>query len=312
MPTHLTIGLLVMTAACGGQSATTTTDPALATVSSTGGGGDRHQIVLHRPHRVGDRAELTLRAQSVTTQRITIEGQEVQNDVDSLDIVLVADGVIQEVDERGKATKTEYTVRQCTTGGDQPRELLPAGSVIVVTAVPPPGDGTITLRGGELTEEQIKRIDLVVSTTVSPVDDDELFGSEEPRAIGDTWAVDSNLAARDLSKIENLTFAADNVEGGTTFTALETVDDVPCQRLEATMRAQGFELTGLPEGATPQDASLELQMSGALPLDTSIPRLRSDEAMRMQMTFHVPTEDGRTAVMTVDNQRVTTREVRPR
>jgi hypothetical protein len=315
MHTRELVLLSLLLLSCGGQSADTATGApvtvASTSTSTTGQAAERHRIVLHRPHAVGDRAEGTFRARSDTSQSVTVDGQTVDNEVEAIDITLVAEMVIREVNAQGKATRTELTVRQCTSDTFASHELLPQGSVIVVTAAPPPAAGAITLVGGTLTEEQEERLDLVLSTSVSQINDDDVFGSDEPRAVGESWSIDSELAARALSKIDKLTFTADALSGGTLFTGIDTVDGVPCQRVEATMRAQRFDLSGLPESAVVESASVEMQMNAALPVDTSMHRLRSEEGMRMQMTVRFPTDDGRTAIMTVDNHRIATREIRP-
>ncbi len=312
MRPHRTL-LLVVMLGCGGQSADSqaVAPAAVSTTSASGDVDDGQRILLFRPHAVGDRNEGTLRARSQTVTRVTVDGEVVSSDVERLDITLVAEMVVQEVNGRGKPTRTEYTVRRCTTAGEPPRELLPPGAVFVVTAAEPPADGSITLVDGELSEDQRKRLDLVVSTHASTVTDDDIFGTAEPRGVGDSWAIDSSVAAQDLSRIATLSFTSDELSGATTFRGTEEVEGVSCQIVEAAMHGEGFEITGLPDGAVVQDASLDLELSADLPVDTTMPRLRSAKHMHMQMTVDIPTEDGRTAVTTVDNENVSTQEMQP-
>ena len=271
----------------------------------------RQRIALHRDHHAGERYEGTFHGVQESLQVVTVDGQVASREGKRLEVLLVASVVVREVSSGGKSTRSEYTVEQCTTGGEAPEEVLPPGSVVVVTAVEGPGDGTITLVGGELTDDQRERIDLVVSTHISPIGDDDVFGSDEARAVGETWQVDSGIAARSLSKIESMQFAADHITGSTTFSSLEEVDGVPCQRLHAALQAEDFVITGLPEGSVTQSANVSMRMSASLPVDPSMPRLRSEERMTMRMVVQIPTEDGRTALMTADHRQFSTREIRP-
>lgn len=308
MRSTLAITALLLSA-CGGAPAPAPASGGSSTATATP--ADGQLVVLHRDLHVGDTFGISMDGATRTRTVVTVDGQQVSGEEKQFAVHMVADVVIQEVNARGKATRSQYTMTELTTGGDDPQEILPAGSVVIVTAVEGAGRGTITLVGGELTEEQNEQLELVMTTHLFEHGDDDVFGSTEPHEIGDSWPVNAEIAAHDLSQIPNMTFAAANISGSTTLAGVEDVDGVPCQIVQAAIVARDFELGDLPPGSVVQRGGIEMRMAAALPVEGSGQRLRSEEAMAMQMVVQIPTEDGRTALMTVDNRNMKSTVIRP-
>jgi len=307
----LQLGLvLTLVLGCGGAEDSPSSN---ANANSNAGGSDAeaYAIVLHRPRHAGDSFTATYRAESHTRNLLTVNGEATQDDRVHLAIELVADVTIEAVNAAGKVTSSQYTVRSCTTGGESPEPLLPAGSVLTVTAAESSEDGSIVLQGGQLTEDQLARLDLVINTHVSTRNDDDVFGSQEPRTVGSTWPIHGEVAAADLSRAATLSITPEQISGSSTFVGLETIDGVPCQGVEAGMTAEGFTVGGLPAGSVTQGATLEMRMVGAFPLDTARQRLRSGQEMAMRLVVQLPAPEGTVALMTVANLRASTTQIHP-
>ena len=297
---------------CGGATSTPGAAGSAAGPAAGPGATATHAIRLHRPLHVGDSFVTTLQARNQTRQLVTVNGVPRGDTAPAgRSILLIANVVIRSVNAHGKPTLTEYTVQECTTGGDAPRTILPAGSVVLVTAREGAEDGTITLQGGQLTEEQTKQLDLVMSTHIAGGTDDAIFGTTAPQAIGASWPMNAAEAAQDLSRMPSINIAAHQIRGGATLVGLEDTDGVPCQRIEAAMQAQGFTISGFPEGATMRSASLELRMSAAFPLDTSLQKTRDSIAMTMHAVVQLPAPPGATALLTIDVNNSKTMQLHP-
>jgi len=302
---------VLLSLGCGGAAAEPVNSNAASDASDAPDATAAQSIVLHRDHHAGDRFVATLRGESQTRNLLTVNGQPNQDERLHVTIELVAEFLIQEVNADGKPTSTQVTVRSCTTGGDAAQEVLPPGSVLLVTAVEAPGEGSVTLQGGELNDDQRARLELVTSTHISTRGDDDVFGTTEPQTVGATWPVNAMVAAEDLSRIPTMSFNAENISGETTFAELAEIDGVPCQLVHSSMVAQDFTLSGLPEGSITQSSSLEMRMGGAFPLDVSRQRLRSRTEMAMRMVVQLPAPNGAIALMTITTLRAKTAEIHP-
>ncbi len=180
-----------------------------------------------------------------------------------------------------------------------------------MTAADPPAEGALTLQGGELTPDQRARLELVTNVHLSRRTDDDVFGTDEPQSVGESWPIHAEVAAEDLSRIPMMTFTPEQLSGETTLVELAEVDGVPCQLLRSSMDGQGFELTNLPPGSTLRSADLEMRRAGAFPLDTSRQPLRSRTEMAMRMVIQLPAPNGAVALMTVGTLRTKTIEIHP-
>lgn len=308
---HALLSLLLL-AGCGSPAAPS--DDARATSAETTGGArgdaDLHEIQLSRPSAPGDTYRMHTVHTRSTQQVVTVSGQVVQRQDEEQVLDLTARVQVREVNARGAAMLRDYEVeRLVVRDASGERELLPAGSVIRVTRVPRgEGEGSIELVGGELSEADTELLDMIFSTSISPVGDDGVFGTDQPRRVGERWPIDAAVAARDLNKMPELEVAEDQVSGHTTLEAIEEVNGVECQRIRAELRAEGFAMSGMPEGSTVEHADMTARMSGAFPTDPSLGRLQEEEALEMNMRMRIPDETGREARLEMRFQRHETSE----
>ncbi len=259
------------------------------------------QHPLQRARHAGDTFGLTTQATSTQHTVTTLNGQEVGNESRERGVSLDADVVVRAVWESGKPSLSEYTVRSCLTTGENPEEILPAGSVVIVNREAATPEERLTLQGGTLTEEQLGLLRLAISSGSNRQGpDDEIFGTAEPQTVGSSWPANTELMAQDMSASTPISLTADQISGETTFAALENIDGTMCQRLEGRFTIEGGEISGLPPGTSVQSSRLDVEASMLLPVDTSLARLRSGTNMRTHMVMQVPAPDGNTYNVTTD------------
>ncbi len=249
-----------------------------------------YPIRLSRSAQVGDRyREHTVHARRMV-RSVSVPGRQAEQSEDVAEVEILARVLVRAVNTQGKPTEMDYEIERCVRRDPSgEHEVVPAGSVVRLTRMPrSEGEGSIELVGGALSDGQHDSLDMVMSTTVSPNTDDMVFGSEAPRRVGESWPIDGALAAQDLNKMPEFEIGRDQVTGQTTLVAAEDVEGVPCLRLRAEMRAQGFSMTGLPEGSATERAELTATMTGDLPTDTAMGTLAEVEEMQMRLRLRVP------------------------
>ncbi|HKU38835.1 MAG TPA: hypothetical protein VJR89_11830 [Polyangiales bacterium] len=260
---------LCLSLACGGEA---TTAPAAAT--TTPGTSPQYQIVLHRPLSVGDRFRVQVEAKQHVTGAIeTSDAQQAASkDVDkNMELSLVGLLTIREVDEVGRALSALLDIEQFKSGD---KEVLPTGTRI--DAVRGAGKFSMMVNGTPRPDVQ-KQLELAfpLHRPGSPLGD-ELFGSKEPRQVGDTWTFSKSAVSQELLD-EGYVVRETAIEGNTRLQGVTRVNGADCLELTSKMQAdqatvgEQWDMQGV--GAGKLDVTIKL----VVPVDTKLP-LAMEEA----------------------------------
>ena len=253
---------------------------------------------------MGDTFTVTTVGVSSQHNTTTVNGQVVENVERETRVSLEANVVVRAVTYIGRATQSEYTVTRCTTTGENPQEVIPAGSVLLVNREASTLAERLTLQDGTLTEEQIQMLRVVIrlgerDDDASP---DRLFGTSEPQRVGSSWPVQAERIAQGISTDTPLQVTPDNVRGQTTLVATEMVDDTPCQRLAGQYVIEGFAVGGVPEGTVFESTRVEMEVNALLPVDTSQPERVFEAGMQSSMLMRIPTPAGGEATVSMETR----------
>ena len=230
-----------------------------------------YEIKLHRPDEKGAKFDVTI-AGAVRQQTRYKLGDESRPPSDQLFGVELKGIVhILEVDEKGNATRAEYTVERCVKVVDnEDTVIVPKGSVIVAEAGEK--DTTLTLKDGELTNEQKSALDIVASLprTKSPTAD-EFFGTKEKQRIGASWPVNADVLADD-AKSFGMIFDREKTAGTVKLEGVETKDGIEFLRLTADTKVGAYTMEtpkdwNLPPGMAFTTGTIDMAFNGLLPVD---------------------------------------------
>jgi hypothetical protein len=217
--------------ACGSEA---TTAPAAAT--TTPGTSRQYEIVLHRPLKVGDRFHVVVDAREAidgAQTSSTVEGAAVTNIAKNLQLALVGTLTIREVDGEGRADSAVLEVEQfndTATGAT----LLPAGAKIDAIR----GAGEFSLMVNDEPRPDLLRplrLAFPLHRPGSPLGD-ELFGSKDPKQIGDTWAFSKSMVAKSLVE-DGYVVRETALTGDTRLLGTTTVGGTECLELAAKLHS---------------------------------------------------------------------------
>jgi len=125
---------------------------------------ESHTLKVARPEKVGDKAELSVRALDQTSRTLTADGKAVKEETTYGSGSLDAVREVLAVNDRGRPTKLRFTVRSLRHTADreaEPGEILPEGGEVI--AVRNGRGKSFTVDGGEPGEALAKALKLVVS-----------------------------------------------------------------------------------------------------------------------------------------------------
>lgn len=236
--------------------------------------GTRYPIRLERAEHAGQRWRVNAVARdSRVREPVGIEGERME---ETVVVELTAVTEVLEVDGEGRQLRDQHTIErlEATVEGETPGAILPPGSVVTVIR----GDDPVVLvDGAEPAEAILEALDLALDFGVD-TNDDEVFGTSEPRAIGERWPVDVERAQRMFP------VRSEAMRGTVHIDERVDVDGQSCLFLRGHLAIDDLALPGLPPDAR---SSMHAQFDGVFPVDPEAhllsERIKTTTTIEMQV-----------------------------
>jgi hypothetical protein len=229
---------------------------------------ESYAVRLARPKKVGDTYRVDAKGMHHTQQRITVGGRLVGEEDKKHSVHLVAVATVLAVDTKSSATRIEYRIEslRASSQGQPEEEVLPAGRKIVAESKN--GDTAFTTDSAvPLTSENIEALKVVISAHVpeSPTDDD-IFGTNAKKKVGDTWGINAATAARDLAK-SGLSVTAEDLKGTVRLVGVREAGGVKALEVAGQLRSDKIGLAAPQGGIQVEKTLMEGNFSGLIPAD---------------------------------------------
>lgn len=227
------------------------------------------KIQLDRPAKVGDTLDLTILGAGRWKTVVTISGKDPQSKEEAFGISLTGRIEALAVDDKGNPTKISVTVKKCTklTGAAE-KDLLADGDILIAEMKDGKTEFSLKDAGG-VSPEVEKALELVIDLHDPRLSgDDAMLGTTEPKKVGESWPINSEVAAKNF-QILGLPAKAADLDGKTTLTEDKKVDGVDSIVIKSEFAVH--KLAGdLPEGASLREGQIEGSYTGTLPVDASL------------------------------------------
>lgn len=259
---------------------------AFAPLASRAAESAAYAIQFHRKSAVGERYRLVGHGSSERTQLAVVNGQAAPEQKSGFVVDLTAEAEVLAVTPTGRETKLRLVVEKATrTIEGQSAELAPAGTEVIAQRVE---KETQFLVGGAPADPGLDLALKTLAISVSNDDsanDDAIFGSKEPRKIGETWSVNSQLAATSMAGETGLTVTANDVSGTIRLEELVTSRNQPVLRIAGTMTMRNIN-PPLPPGVTVQSSEFSTTLTGLFPVDLTQHAHQEGMNMVMQLVIN--------------------------
>jgi hypothetical protein len=194
-----------------------------------------------------------------------------------------------EVDKNGKPSKVSLTVDKCILkqGGTE-KPLLAKGAVVIASLK---DDETVyEIAGQPVDAETAEALDLVVVLGRNGASDDEVFGTKERKKVGDHWAMNAELAAKDLQDVmKGSTVKKEDVAGTVTLDKVVKVGTTDCLQISVEMTVNN---ETMPDMEVSQ-MKIHVHFLGLFPIDLSKDIMEESDSMTMSITAKgKPNPDG--------------------
>jgi hypothetical protein len=270
------LGMAVMrlTACRGGGS-----NPA----ASGGPAGQRYSILLERDAEPGKPYRVRIKDESTETMVMSSQGKVLNEEKKLKALSFVGTGNALAA---GDHHPTEYVVDELTQLKDaQTQALLPPGTKLLKSPVDEKWQYTVD--GTPVSEEAKDALETLLGSSVGAVGDDDIFGSKEPRAVGERWSINV-----EKMKEDDLDFDPQGAAGSTRIVAVRQVDGVECLEIEAEMTIARVDFKGIPKDAKVHESKMSGRFLGLFPTNTKLLSISQGMSMDLNIKMDVMSPNG--------------------
>jgi hypothetical protein len=226
----------------------------------------RYTVVLSPPAIVGERSWDRTEARVVTETVLRVNGNEIGRKQEDRAVRIVGMSTVREVNSEGVATVIEIEVDAATVDeGGKSRALTGRGSVVTVRRNGP--KPRIDVNGSAPSPAELGLWEVALTTSDPGASNDAVLGTKEPRGVGESWPIDANLCADDLSRGGKMTVAGGDVSGQTTLVAAKVCGKgQTCLQTRTEIALSSFDIIGLPPQASLREATSAVRLEMLQPL----------------------------------------------
>jgi hypothetical protein len=272
---------LLVLLACGGEA---TTAPAAS--ATTPGASPQYQIVVHRPLAAGARFRVVVDAQEKIegVENMTGATQASSNDINH-DVHLSLTGIVtvREVDKDGRALSATLDVERFTAS-PKDAELVPTGTRL--DFVRGQGDFSVMVNGTPRPDlmKQL-RLAFPLQRPGSPLGD-ALFGSKQPRQVGDSWDFSKSLVAQSMLD-DGYKITETNLTGDTRLMGVSSVGGVECLELASKLHADHAAVSEQSDVQGVGSGKLDATIKLVVPTNPALPVAMEEATTHGEFQAHV-------------------------
>jgi hypothetical protein len=245
--------------------------------------GQKYEIHLSPRNRAGD--VFLYAGKGTSFQQLSIAGQTVKQEEVSAEFEARAE--VLDVDASGQPVRVALTVSNfAKSENGATLELLKPGSVVLVDGG---AEDPVSLKGGHISEEARKAFDVVYAPhKPGSATDDDVFGTKESKAFGESWPINAQLASEDAKK-SGIEVSPEHLKGRIELVGKDRVDEIDCLSVRAELMASGVAMKHLPPGATMDDGTMQATFDGCVPIAGTSIRKSVEMTLKAHFTSNAST-----------------------
>ncbi|MCH8344177.1 MAG: hypothetical protein IH983_09325 [Planctomycetes bacterium] len=243
---------------------------------------EKYSISLDRPLQVGQKMHVWGEGSQEFTVTATMHGRSQPPEATQSSISFESVAEVLEVDDAGRATRVAHTIRKCEMISDG-RAVVIAPKGARLTARRGNGQTIFHVNGTTVDLQQQLMLEVVAGLDTERDTRDELYGTSQPRALGEQWPINADAIAKEFQRYTSTTVRTQDISGTTRLLKVIEHQGEPCQVLHTRLSAQNA-LPGigmLPPGVQVKKAKLTAHFYHLLPVAEDRPA--SGEALTMNI-----------------------------
>ena len=230
---------------------------------------EMYKVKIHRPFMKGQELSVDVEAHQLAKALVQGHEEQVVGLTEELNIHLVGDVTIDEIDADGRAAVATLKVTSFVNPENQ-TAYLPAGAVVHGKRVE--GMLVAELEGGKLSDDQQRLLNLAF-----PFErpgsrlGDELFGTPDPHAVGDSWPFNRGYVAQDLREQDGIAATETGIDGMVKLQEIVPCGKTQCLRLAIDMTATTASMVSVEGASDVGSGELRSTILLEVPVDETTP-----------------------------------------
>ena len=248
-----------------------------------------YEIKLTRPTKVGAEYHVAVVGHDSMKSTVKVDGKVVEEQSKNFSVDFESDVKALEVDKNGEPSKVSLTVDKCILKqGGAEKPLLAKGAVVIASVKD--DKAVFETAGQPVDAETAEALGLVVQLGKPRASDDEIFGTKERKKVGDHWAMNAELAAKELQDaMKGSTVKKEDVAGTVTLDKVVKVGTTDCLQISAEMTVSNVTM---PDRKVAQ-MKVQAHFLGLFPIDFSKDITEESDSITMSITVKdKPDPDG--------------------
>ncbi len=224
-----------------------------------------YRISLDRDYKTGDKYIYEVNCTNTRDTVVKIKGRVVNKGSRSLNAILESTATVMAVDKLQRPSKLKIIISKFAISmRGKSKNILPAGTEIIAELK---DNKKVYLVNNKPANDQITKIlDLVVTMSKAKYRDNDIFGTKELKKLGDTWPVNTEKAADDLSSAK-LKVSPSSIKGVVKFSRINKVEGKEFLDITAKMTISDMPAPPFPPNMKVVKTSMTLEFGGEVPAD---------------------------------------------
>ncbi len=257
---------------------------------------EAYPVKVDRVVKVGDEYGVDGSGSSSNDLTITPDGGTAEQKQQGYKAELQGVIKVTEVNAEGAATKIECTVDNFKRDD---KSLLDKGTV--VTEVIENGKQAFAVKGQAVEAPAAEALAMFL-TLRKPGESGEtaIFGNKDPQAVGATWPINAEAAAKDLAAQGDVKINKDDIKGTVKLASVEKINGKDYLHLEATVTADNVSQDA-PQGKI-TNGQIQAALKFVVAADGSGGRASESQGLAIKLTVVAQTPDGKNVTVLVNNK----------
>lgn len=267
---------------------------------------ETYEIRFSRPVKPGSTWKVRVVATGKRVMTMKAGEETIGEQAEEFSVEFESQVTVMEVDANGESVKETHTVSKCVKTEDgEDKVLLQPGTVLLAGVED--SEEVFEINGQRVSDEIADVLDLIISLSTNETTDDDVFGSEKRRKVGESWEVNREAMAADLNE-DDMAVKPENISGTATLVEVVEYEGKQCLKLQSDLFVEGFSVEML-TGLEITQSRMEGFFGGYFPTDNVSMPSGTNMWMKMRITAKGrPNPDG--PEVTVEMRGELAREVR--
>ena len=234
-------------------------------------------VKFDRSMKVGDKYGVSGAATEDVAKTISADGKIIRDEKSKSKVSIIADVSVLKVNKRGRPIAVACVIKSMEVERDgKTSPSLAKDSLVEITVVDK--RQVCKIKGSEIPPAVAKPLNSVIRLAKFDSTDEDVFGTDKPRKVGEKWNVDKKRMIADMATT-GLQLSPTNIEGSAKLLRTITVDGRECVLVETQFKLNKLTTPKLPPSLKIKSADMKVVSQTTLPIDNVTPIVASDDTM---------------------------------